>query len=318
MQKGFARVLLLIAFLIISGGIVGGSFYLKNSYPSLFSKSSLIQQAEVNTSVQQNNPDSTRESQLNKDSVSPEEIVKEFYQAIQAKDKAKARSCLSADANKESFESTLEDSDDSQSLYKEEFAFKVMGSKTSSDGSTSYVTTEIISNKVPINTTLTLKKNNSEKWLVFDAVCTATSSAILSMGRPLANSAGDTAALVTLYEGTGNADMYLTSPWGTHSGIDPNTGQQVEEIDGTFYTVALDKSKAFRINAMPGTWELKIMGKKDGSYKLYTKLLPMVVGQETVLIENLTERQTKKELVETFMLHVPAEQGKPLEVTPIK
>jgi uncharacterized protein YycO len=64
------------------------------------------------------------------------------------------------------------------------------------------------------------------------------------------------------------AHLYVTDPEGRHTGVDPNTGQVVEEIPGVFYSGPDVEPEFLSIQDMAGTWETQVIGAGEGSYTL--------------------------------------------------
>jgi WD40 repeat protein len=64
------------------------------------------------------------------------------------------------------------------------------------------------------------------------------------------------------------AHLYVTDPEGRHTGVDPNTGQVVEEIPGVFYSGPNVEPEFLSIQDMAGTWETEVIGAGEGSYTL--------------------------------------------------
>jgi uncharacterized protein YycO len=64
------------------------------------------------------------------------------------------------------------------------------------------------------------------------------------------------------------ADLYVTDPEGRHTGVDPNTGQVVEEIPGIFYSGPDVEPEFLSIQDMAGTWRIQVVGTAEGAYTL--------------------------------------------------
>jgi len=64
------------------------------------------------------------------------------------------------------------------------------------------------------------------------------------------------------------AHLYVTDPEGRHTGIDPATGQVVEEIPGVFYSGPDVEPEFLSIQDMAGTWDVQTIGTDEGSYTL--------------------------------------------------
>jgi len=64
------------------------------------------------------------------------------------------------------------------------------------------------------------------------------------------------------------ANLYVTDPEGRHTGVDPNTGQVVEEIPGVFYSGPEAEPEFLSIEDMSGAWEIQVVGTDEGSYTL--------------------------------------------------
>jgi len=63
-------------------------------------------------------------------------------------------------------------------------------------------------------------------------------------------------------------DLYVTDPQGRHTGVDPVTGEVVEEIPGAFYSGAEVEPQFISIEDMSGPWQVQIVGTDTGSYTL--------------------------------------------------
>jgi len=64
------------------------------------------------------------------------------------------------------------------------------------------------------------------------------------------------------------AHLYVTDPEGRHTGVDPNTGQVVEEIPGLFYSGPDVEPEFLSVQDMTDTWEIQVIGAGEGSYTL--------------------------------------------------
>lgn len=64
------------------------------------------------------------------------------------------------------------------------------------------------------------------------------------------------------------AHLYVTDPEGRHTGVDPNTGEVVEEIPGVFYSGTDAEPEFLSIEDMTGAWQVQVVGTDEGSYTL--------------------------------------------------
>jgi len=76
------------------------------------------------------------------------------------------------------------------------------------------------------------------------------------------------------------ADLYITDPLGRHVGVDPSTGQVINEISGTAYTGAGSEPQVIAIpDPLDGNYEVLLIGRATGTYSLTIKLVTL---QETI------------------------------------
>ena len=244
------------------------------------------------------------QAELKEDGTSPstpETVVSMFYQAIQAKDKVKARSLLSPNVDRLAFRSTLEDDSDTPSLYTLPFAFEISGTKTSEDGHTAFVNTNLVISDKPLRSTITLIRDSSGRWLITNAEAIGSPGTNLPELTAMPRSAPNRTLLVLW----GPADMYLTSPEGTHAGFDPKTKTVVNEIRGVLHYGEV--AETLFIEDLAGTWELRVIGNGVGEYALETRLVK-------TFKDEMVRGTASIGSVDTYLLRYPAEDTAPLEV----
>lgn len=296
-QKGFAPIIFIFGIILISAGIVGGSFYYKanlqhqgQSFQESVTKSP---QPKIDTIQSQD----------------PQKVVEDFFKAVQLKDRIKAKSFLSPDANKAAFKSTFDDLNTTSSLYNQNFDFQIIEKQMDSTETKAFVKVNIIVAGQILPTTLTLEKDSSNNWLITDSETVVTSQPAVGFEKQYPD---QTEAKRVLLVVTGPVDLYLSSPEGTYAGIDPKTGAYVSSIKDAFYNPS-PNLKSLSITNLVGNWELQVVGNNTGKYKLGTELVS-TTNHQTQMIEG----DTSKGLVSKYLLHYPNEAGKPLEVTLIK
>jgi len=78
------------------------------------------------------------------------------------------------------------------------------------------------------------------------------------------------------------ADLYVTDPQGLHIGVDPSTGQVVNEIPGAVYTGPGTEPQVISIPCpVDGNYTVLLIGRATGSYSLTTELITL---QETTFV----------------------------------
>ena len=158
-------------------------------------------------------------------------------------------------------------------------------------------------------TKMTLEKNASDKWLITDSQTAAYGKSNLPFEQQPRQSQEANRVLLLL---NGPAEFYVTSPEGTHTGYDPNSKSQVNEIEDASYR-SVGEPKSLTITDLIGTWELKVIGTGSGKYSITTQLVTPQEPQTAVVEGNTTSGS-----VETYIVKYPSEAGKALELTPIK
>jgi hypothetical protein len=63
-------------------------------------------------------------------------------------------------------------------------------------------------------------------------------------------------------------DLYVTDPQGRHAGVDPVTGQVLDEIPGALYSGPDVEPQFVSIGHMSGPWQVEIVGNETGPYTL--------------------------------------------------
>lgn len=72
----------------------------------------------------------------------------------------------------------------------------------------------------------------------------------------------------TLLRHLSPGDLYVTDPQGRHTGVDPVTGEVVEEIPGAFYSGPDAEPEFISIEDVSGPWQVQIVGNDAGPYTL--------------------------------------------------
>lgn len=258
----------------------------------------------------------------------PEDMVTSFLQAEQSKDKTKAKTFLSPNVNKANFQSTFEDTSSSPSLYNQEFTYKITQTKIDLSGNKAFVNVDIVVAGQTLPTKMTLEKNASNMWLITDSETVVYTNTNLPFKQQPRQFQRPNQVLLLL---NGPAEFYITSPEGTHTGYDPNTKTQVNEIKDTAYYsptesyLTSSEGARFRIRSgepkllaiadLIGIWELKVIGTGSGKYSIATPLFNSKEPQTSVAI---IEGNATLGSVDTYMIRYPLQTEKPLEVTPVK
>jgi len=238
---------------------------------------------------------------------SPESVVTAFYQAVQQKDKVTARTFLSANANRENFQATFEDNDNTPSIYTENIVFQITDSTISSDNKTAKVIVKLTVNGNPVDIEMNLEKDVLGKWTMTDYLATANSPTIPGT-QVTTDTMGSNARIVIRLEGP--ADLYLTSPDSKHAGVDPSTKKDVNEINEAFFGHTVPEF--ISLHGLVGTWNLQIVGNGIGKYTLTTELLD-VENHETQAIDG----DIKEGLIISYNMSYPTQKGKPVELIPL-
>lgn len=71
------------------------------------------------------------------------------------------------------------------------------------------------------------------------------------------------------------AHFYITNPEGQHVGINPKTGQVVNEIPDVFYSGPDTEPEFVGIPNMEGEWSIQVVGVESGSYTLLTEVVDL-------------------------------------------
>lgn len=198
----------------------------------------------------------------------PTAVVKGFFDAVKTKNKSKAKEYLSSNANTESFQSTLEETSSSPSLYEIDFTYSITGTKIDNTNNKAFINVGIVVNDQTLPTVLTLTKDTKNKWLIVDSQTVSTNTNtnfnqdtvnVLSRGLLIAN---------------GPIELYLTDPEGHHSGYNSVTKQLINDISGIVYTDQKGINlKQFSLTNFVGSWDLQLVSTQDGKYMLATQAL---------------------------------------------
>ena len=107
------------------------------------------------------------------------------------------------------------------------------------------------------------------------------------------------------------ADFYLTDPQGRHVGVDPNTGQVVEQIpEVSYYSGPDEEPEIVVITDMEGRWDVKVIGTDTGSYTLASE----VVGGEIAQVDYVT-KPTSPGQIDDYPITYPTTPGEPIRLT---
>lgn len=297
-QRGFSSVLIISVFVVLLAGIPLGAFYIKGQIQKN------PQETPANVEKPSKEPEATTKTTESK----PENTVTAFFQAVQDKNKSKAKSYLSESVNKAAFKSTFEEDTNAPSLYNQEFRYKIIETKTDSVGDKAFVNIDIVVGGQTLPTVATLEKNASGIWLISNSETATYGNTNLPFEEQQREAGSLNRVFLVL---TGPADFYLTSPEGTHAGYDSRIGERLNEIKDVYYEGRLpEQLESFALTDMIGSWELKVIGNGEGEYNLMTRLV-------NTLKEDLIKKNTSKGKVDTYILRYPAGAEK-LEVTPIQ
>lgn len=106
-------------------------------------------------------------------------------------------------------------------------------------------------------------------------------------------------------------DLYITDPQGRHTGVDPATGEVVEEIPGAFYSGPDAEPQFVSVEDMSGPWHVQIVGNETGSYK--------VTGEE-IETEDHSQPQVEGSIdpdtVDSYVSTYAETGGQDLEILP--
>jgi len=98
-----------------------------------------------------------------------------------------------------------------------------------------------------------------------------------------------------------SANFYVTDPFGRHVGVDPATGQIVNELpDEVYFGLANGpdgKLQEISINNMEGTWSIKIVGTTTGLYEFGTEVVERDNHQAQIIPGEIQAGQTMEYLV---------------------
>ena len=109
------------------------------------------------------------------------------------------------------------------------------------------------------------------------------------------------------------ADFYITDPYGRHVGVDPNTGQVVEEIPEVSYYSGPDAEPEYVvITDMEGNWDVKVIGRGTGAYTLVSE----VVGRGVKHQVDHATKATSPGQMDDYQLTYPTTPGEPIRLTP--
>lgn len=109
------------------------------------------------------------------------------------------------------------------------------------------------------------------------------------------------------------ADFYITDPYGRHVGVDPNTGEVVEEISEVSYYSGPDAEPEYVvITDMEGNWDVKVIGRGTGMYILATEVVGLGEGAQ---IDHVT-KPTNPGQVDDYQLTYPTTPGEPIPLIP--
>ena len=108
-----------------------------------------------------------------------------------------------------------------------------------------------------------------------------------------------------------SADFYVTDPFGRHAGVDPLTGQVVNEMPNeVFYSGPDTEPQVIAIRNMEGTWSVGIVGKETGEYTLGTE----VVDRDNHQTETISRSISDGQVVE-YLATYPQTPGTPIGIT---
>jgi uncharacterized protein YycO len=107
------------------------------------------------------------------------------------------------------------------------------------------------------------------------------------------------------------ADFYITDPEGRHIGVDPATGQVVNEIPDAFYSGPEADPEIVKILDMEGAWTVQVVGTDTGPYNLVSEVVdPDPANHVIQVIEGTTSPGVVTEYEATY----PSEPGEPIEL----
>jgi len=105
------------------------------------------------------------------------------------------------------------------------------------------------------------------------------------------------------------ANFYITDPWGRHIGVDPSTGQIVNNIPGAVYTGPESEPEVITIpDPIDGNYDVQLIGTATGNYSLTMEL----ISQNTTVYQtyfgeinkNETRYYTASVSIETYEMEV--------------
>lgn len=102
--------------------------------------------------------------------------------------------------------------------------------------------------------------------------------------------------------------LYVTDPQGRHAGVDPVTGQIVDEIPGVAFSGSSGYPEALSIENFDSTWTVQVVGIQQGSYTLAATSINGA-GTSTSITQDATAGQ-----VDTFSV-APAPSGQTIDLT---
>lgn len=299
-ESGSILILFLAGIVIASVAIIGGSLYYKQN----------LQQQKLSTP----NPLPTAAENQKEDAVitNPQKVVDQFLKAIQNKDRKTAKMFLSPNVNQDALKSTVDESYNFPSLYTMNFTYQILNSRYDSTNTKAYVDTNVIANNENLPTKFFLEKNNANSWLIINSETVSQNAS--SPFREATRSAHFNTVLLIV---DGQADFLLTSPEKKSAGYSTASKTSINEIADVLYTqtafIRIATVKTFSITDLIGTWELRVIGQKQGKYFVRTELVDNTNHQTSETEGNITSGETK-----TYLLKYPDEKGKPLEITLLK
>ncbi len=310
-QKGFAPIILILGIILVSAGIVGGSYYYKNN---IYQKEKINEQPIARSSALNNTkPKETTDSAQN-----PKIVVNEFFKAAQNRDRIKARNLLSPNVVKEAFKSTFDEqsSSPSASLYTQKFEYNIIEGWTNTDDTKAFIKVNLIIEGQTFPTMVVLEKDMDGPWLIVYNESVSYSDSEPPAAFERVNPDQNTPRIVSVII-EGPADLFITNPEGNHSGIDPKTNTLVNEITGATYLPRSEIRKPFSrksasIRRLVGYWVVEVVGSDSGKYQLVID--PFTETDQSKVLEGDVSRGSK----EDYILYWPIESTKPFEITKVK
>jgi streptogramin lyase len=107
-----------------------------------------------------------------------------------------------------------------------------------------------------------------------------------------------------------SADFYITDPLGRHAGVDPITGQVINEMpNDVFYSGPDSEPQVIAVRNMEGTWSIKLVGKETGVYTFGTE----VVDRDNRQTQAMSGIISMGQIIE-YTATYPSIPGKPIIV----